>query len=55
MAMSKALNDHAITDDNAMEKEGVPDAFPADILPKILQTAHSLKKQLPKRTLNVNL
>jgi len=38
MAMSKTLHDHTITDENAMETEGMPGAFLADMFPKILQT-----------------
>ena len=38
MSMSKTLDDHAIVDENAMETESMPGAFPADMLPKILET-----------------
>jgi len=38
MAMSKTLHHHTITDENAMETEGMPGTFLADMFPKILQT-----------------
>ncbi|MBW1819275.1 MAG: hypothetical protein JRJ60_19225 [Deltaproteobacteria bacterium] len=38
MAISKAVHDQPVTDENAMETEDMPDAFPADMFAKILQT-----------------
>ncbi|MBC8247154.1 MAG: hypothetical protein H8E81_06185 [Deltaproteobacteria bacterium] len=38
MANSKTLHDHTVTDENDLETEAMPDAFLADMVPKILQT-----------------
>jgi len=38
MAMSKTLDDHTIAAENAMETEGMPGAYLADMFPKLLQT-----------------